>query len=61
MARRDSPCLKCPRRTAICHAQCKEYHDWAAEVREQHRAQQKGAGADAVARDTITKIRRRNR
>lgn len=29
----DCPCMACPRRSAICHAQCKEYHDWAAALR----------------------------
>lgn len=27
--RRVSPCLDCPKRSQICHAQCVEYNDWA--------------------------------
>lgn len=30
------PCYRCTRRSAICHAQCVEYHEWAADVRRQH-------------------------
>lgn len=29
----DCPCMACPRRSAICHAQCVEYHTWAAALR----------------------------
>lgn len=31
--RKDCPCMACPRRSEICHAQCMEYHKWAAELR----------------------------
>lgn len=31
--KKDCPCIACPRRTAICHAQCVEYHTWAAALR----------------------------
>lgn len=28
---RRIPCYNCPRRSAICHAQCEDYHNWVAE------------------------------
>lgn len=29
MRRDDSPCRVCTNRSAICHAQCVAYHEWA--------------------------------
>lgn len=33
MINRINPCRDCDRRSAICHAQCVEYHEWAAALR----------------------------
>lgn len=38
MIQQESPCLTCTRRSAICHAQCEEYHTWAAERRAKRKA-----------------------
>ena len=31
--RKDCPCMACPRRSEICHAQCMDYHKWVAALR----------------------------
>lgn len=34
MAQTDCPCTpECPKRSAICHAQCVTYHEWVAALR----------------------------
>jgi hypothetical protein len=48
-----SPCYGdgngCPRRTAICHAQCAEYHAWVAKQRERPKRPPRGeVEADGV-------------
>lgn len=49
----NSPCYGdghgCSRRTAICHAQCREYHDWVEAQRRKPKRPPKGEqDADAV-------------
>lgn len=55
---RDSPCHNCPRRSAICLANCEEYPAWAAELTEERRAERSGADASA---HTVAAILRRER
>ena len=60
---KTAPCYKngidCPLRCDICHAQCKEYHDWAAEQRQlKENARSKMEGA-AYAVDNYEKRKRR--
>ena len=35
------PCKGCERRARACHDACKEYKDWAAEVRKEHDTEKK--------------------
>jgi hypothetical protein len=57
-----SPCYTCTRRSAICHAQCVAYHEWAARMREVNAASRQTADADAHTKAVTENIRRkRNR
>lgn len=60
---RISPCYTCTKHTAICHAQCEEYHAWAAErrgLREAHKEKSRGGReADTMLIDKRIKLRKR--
>lgn len=58
---RDSPCHNCPRRSAICHAQCPDYPAWVAELAEERRAERAAADADACAVEAIVRREKRAR
>ena len=50
---RSSPCKDCPRRTILCHAHCKDYPKWVAQLAEERRAERTAADADAHTARTI--------
>lgn len=50
---KNSPCYKCQRRSAICHAQCEDYHAWADALRAERASLRVGKEADAHAQKTI--------
>lgn len=54
---KNSPCYRdghdCPMRSQICHAQCKEYHDWVNEIRKVRIEERRTMDADAHTKRTI--------
>ena len=57
--KKQAPCYKCTRRSQICHASCKEYFDWVAEVKKEHDNARKGIEAAAYANESHAKWERR--
>lgn len=58
---KDCPCHSCPRRSAICHAQCPDYPAWVAERAEECRAGRRAVDADAHTAAVIERNLRRGR
>ena len=56
---RDCPCHFCLKHSEICHAQCKEYPAWAAELAEERRARRRAVDADAHTAAVIERNLRR--
>ena len=58
---KDCPCHNCPRRSAICHAQCPDYPAWVAELKAERAAERKTADADAHTAAVIERNLRRGK
>jgi len=54
-----SPCYTCLRHSAICHAQCVEYHDWVAQLKKDRAAKLAVRDADIHISVNAERIRRR--
>ena len=55
----DSPCFGCETRCLLCHAQCKEYHEWVEEQRKRKAYENHYAEADAHTKSVTNVIRKR--